>query len=138
MNQDLDNFEKVNDELHDEWLTENLQFAQLEPPQNFTRNVMEQIEVKPNPLSGSPLFWILAIIPGMILIWLILFTLGAVNSSYNLNLDFIPNISSYISLYTLSKYVIMVTIGGLFFIGIDHFISKGLSQRESYFSFLLV
>lgn len=138
MNQDSNNSKKVNDELHDEWLVENLPFAQLEPPQDFTRNVMEQVEVKPNPLNGSPIFWILAIIPGMILIWLILFTLGAVNSNYHLNLDFIPSISSYISLYSLSKYVIMVTIGGLFFIGFDHFISKKLLQRESYFSILLV
>jgi hypothetical protein len=138
MNQNLDNIEKVNDELHDGWLTENLTFAQLEPPQNFTQKVMEQIEVKPNPLSNSPLFWILAVVPVAILLWLILSTLGDLNSSYHFNLNFIPNISSYISLYTLCKYVLMTTLAGLFFIGFDLILNKGITHHKSFFTFLLV
>jgi hypothetical protein len=138
MNQDLENIEMVNDELHDEWLTQNLKFTQIEPSHDFTKKVMEQIEVKPNPLNGSPLFWVLAAIPGVVLLWLILFTLGTLNSSYHLNLNFIPNISNFISLYSLSKYVLMITLAGLFFIGLDHIMSKGLSHRESFFSFMLV
>lgn len=138
MNQDLENIELGNDELQDEWLTQNLKLTQLEPPLDFTQKVIEQIEIKPNPLSGSPLFWILTAIPAVVLMWLILYTLGTVNTSYQLNLSFIPKISSLISLYSLSKYVLMITFAGLFFIGLDHFMSKGLSHKHSLFSFVLV
>jgi len=138
MNQDFNNIEKENDDLQDVWLTENLKFTQLEPSLGFTQKVIEQIEVKPNPLNGSPLFWILAVIPVTILLWLILFTLGDLNSSYHFNLSFIPNISSYISLYTLSKYVLMITLGGLFFIGFDLILNKGLAHHRFFFSFFLV
>lgn len=138
MNEDLNNIEKVNDEFQDAWLTENLNLTILEPPQDFTKKVMEQVEVKPNTLSGSPLFWILAILPATILVWLILFVLGTLNSSYDFNLSFIPNISKFISFYAISKYAIMITIGGLFFIGLDYMLNKQLSHRESFFSFLVV
>lgn len=135
MNEDYNNIDKENDGLQDDWLTQNLNITQIEPPLDFTQKVMEQIEVKQNPLKGSPIFWILAVIPGVILLWLVLYSLGSLNISY---LDFIPKVSNLISIYSLSKYVLMITFGGLFFIGIDHFINKRLSHRESYFSFLLV
>ena len=135
MNQDNYNFDKEHDELQDDWLTRNLNITQLQPSADFTQKVMEQIEIKPNSLNGSPLFWILVAIPGVILLWLILYTLGALNSSY---LNFIPKVANLISIYALSKYVLMITFGGLFFIGVDYFISKQLSHKQSYFSFLLV
>jgi len=138
MNKNLENIELGNDELQDDWLTQNLKLTQLEPSLDFTQKVIEQIEVKPNPLSGSPIFWVLAVIPAVVLLWLLLYTLGNVNASYQLNLNFIPNISNLISLYTLSKYVLMITFAGLFFIGLDHFMSKGLSHKQSFFSFMLV
>ncbi len=135
MNQDFNNIDKEHDELQDDWLTQNLNITQIEPPLDFTHKVMEQIEVKPNPLNGSPLFWILVAIPSVILLWLVLYTLGSMNISY---LNFVPKVSNLISIYSLSKYLLMITFGGLFFIGIDYFINKQLSHRESYFSFLLV
>ncbi len=135
MNNDFNSIGKENDGLQDDWLTQNLNITQLEPSTDFTQKVMEQIEIKPSSLNGSPLFWILVTIPGVILLWLILFTLGTLNSNY---LSFIPKVANLISIYALSKYVLMITFGGLFFIGVDHFINKRLSHRESYFSFLLV
>ena len=138
MNQDINSFDKVDDELQDDWLNDNLKLIQMEPPQNFTKKVIEQIEVKPNPLSNSPIFWILAVIPAVMLIWFILFALNTVSVNYQFNLNFIPNISSLISLYALSKYVLMIVVGGLFFIGLDYFLNKGLSHRESFFSFMIV
>ena len=135
MNNDFNNIDKANNGLQDDWLTQNLNITQIEPPIDFTKKVMEQIEVKPNPLNGSPLFWILVAIPGVILLWLALYTLGNLNISY---LNFIPKVADIVSIYSLSKYVILFTAGGLFFIGIDYFISKQLSHKQSYFSFLLV
>ncbi len=138
MNQDIINIDKENDGLQDEWLSENLTITQIEPSLDFTQKVMEQIEVKPNPLNGSPLFWILTAIPGVILVWLLFFTIGTLNSSYHFNLSFIPNISNLISIYTLSKYLLMITLGGLFFIGFDYFLSKRIAHRESFHSFLMI
>jgi len=135
MNNNFNNIDKVNDGLQDDWLTQNLNITQIEPSTDFTQKVMEQIEIKPNSLNGSPLFWLLVAIPGVILLWLILFTLGTLNSSY---LDFIPKVANLISIYALSKYVLMITFGGLFFIGVDYFISKQLTHKQTYLSFLLV
>ena len=138
MNQDFNNTDKENEGLQDVWLTENLNITQIEPPLDFTKKVMEQIEVKSYPLNGSPIFWILSVIPGAILLWLILFTLVGLNSSYHFNLDFIPNISNLISFYQLSKYAIMITMAGLFFIGFDQFLSNRIAHRESFYNFLLI
>ena len=135
MYSDLNNLDKENEGLQDDWLTQNLNITQLDPPHYFTQKVMEQIEIKPNPLNGSPIFWILVAIPGVILLWLALYTLGSMNISY---LNFIPKVSDLISIYALSKYVIMFMVGGLFFIGIDYFISKQLSRKQSYSNFLLI
>lgn len=135
MNQDTNNIDREQDELQDDWLTKNLNISQIEPPIDFTQKVMEQIEIKPNPLSGSPIFWILAAVPGIILLWIALYAIGTLNIS---ELNFIPKVNNLISIYALSKYVLMITFGGLFFIGIDQLISKQLSHRESYFNFLLV
>jgi hypothetical protein len=137
MNQDLENLDKVNQAFNDEWLTDNLKFTQLEPPKDFTQNVMEQIEVKPNPLNGS-ILWVIAIVPGVILVWLVLYFLGSAGSIYNFDLSFIPKVSSLISFYSLCKYAIMITLAGLFFVGIDHYLSKSLSHRESMFSFVMI
>lgn len=138
MNQDLNNFDKIGDELHDDWLTENLKLIQIEPPQNFTKKVIEQIEIEPNPLSNSPLFWILVIVPFVLLVWLVLYALNLANTSYQFRLDFLPNISNIISLLVLSKYALMIAAGGLFFIGFDYFLSKFISKRESLSCFLSV
>ncbi|NOU18504.1 MAG: hypothetical protein HOO91_13185 [Bacteroidales bacterium] len=138
MNQDLNNFDKIGDELHDDWLTDNLKLIQIEPPQNFTQKVIKQIEVEPNPLSNSPLFWILAIVPCVLLVWLMLYALNLASITYQIKLDFLPNISSIISFLALSKYALMIASGGLFFIGLDYFLSKLISKRESFFSCLLV
>jgi len=138
MNQDINNFDRVDDELQDDWLKNNLNLIQMEPTQNFTKKVVEQIEINPNTLSNSPLFWILAIIPATFLVWLAIYALNTINFSDQLGLDFLPKISSMISLFTLSKYVLMVVFGGLFFIGLDYFLSKRISHRESFMSFLLV
>ncbi|RPH27283.1 MAG: hypothetical protein EHM93_19305 [Bacteroidales bacterium] len=135
MNQDINNIDKENDGLQDEWLTKNLNFTQIAPPLDFTQKVMEQIEVKPNPLSDSPIFWILAAIPGVIILWLALYSIGSLNISY---LDFVPKVTNMISIYALSKYLLMITFCGLFFIGMDYFISKRLSHRESFFSSLMI
>ena len=137
MNQDFDNIEKVDDELHDEWLSQNLKYIQVDPPKDFTSNVIEKIEIKPNPLSGSPIFWILAVIPITFLVWLLFFSLGSTNHNFGINHS-IPNVSSIISIYELSKYVLMVVTGGLFFIGLDYFLSKQLSHKKSFFSFMFV
>ena len=134
MNEEL-NIDKNDLDLNDPWLSQNLVITQVEPPLDFTQKVIEKVEIKPNPLSGSPLFWILVAIPCIMLLWLISYALGSVDSHY---LDFIPKISSKISIYTLSKYVMMVTLAGLFFIGIDYYISKRLSHKESFFGFILV
>lgn len=134
MNEDL-NINKNELDLNDPWLSQNLIITQVEPPLDFTKKVIEKVEIKPNPLSGSPLFWILVAIPCIMLLWFTSYALGSVDSQY---LDFIPKISSKISIYSLSKYVMMITIAGLFFIGIDYFISKKLSHKESFFSFLMI
>ncbi len=138
MNQDLNNFDKVDEELQDKWLNENLKLIQIDPPKDFTNKVMEQIEIKPNPLSNSPLLWILAVVPASILIWIILFSLNGLNLSNQVNLSFIPDVSKIISLYELSKYVLMILLGGLFFIGLDFFLNKRLEHKESFFSFMVV
>jgi len=140
MNTDSNNIEKIDDEfqLQDNWLADNLKLTQLEPSKDFTKKVVEQVIVKPNPLSGSPLFWILATIPSVILIWLILFFLSSVNLGNHLNLNFLSNIVNTISLYSLTKYILMVTFAGLFFIGLDYFLSKRLLHKESFFSFMLI
>lgn len=135
MNKDFNNIDEENDGLQDDWLSQNLSVTQVEAPLDFTQKVMGQIEIKPNPLNGSPIFWILATIPGVVILWLLLYTLGSMNISY---LNFIPKVSDLISIYTLSRYVILFTLGGLFFIGIDYFISKQISRKQSYFNFLLV
>jgi len=140
MNTDNINIEKIDDEsqLQDNWLADNLKLTQLEPSKDFTKNVVEQVFVKPNPLSGSPLFWILAVIPSVILIWLILFFLSSANLGGHFNLSFISSIVNAISIYSLTKYVLMVTFAGLFFIGLDYFLNKRLLHRESFFSFMLI
>jgi hypothetical protein len=138
MNENINNFDKVDEELHDDWLNENLKLVQVEPPLDFTKKVMEKVEVKPNPLSNSPVFWILAIVPGIFLVWLIMYGINTVGVSYQSNLDFIPKVSNLVTLTTLSKYVIMIVIGGIFFIGLDYFLSNRLSHRESFFNFLVV
>jgi hypothetical protein len=138
MNEIINNFNKVDEELHDDWLNENLKLVQVEPPLDFTKKVMEKVEVKPNPLSNSPIFWILAIVPGIFLVWLIMYALNTVGVNYQTNLDFIPKVSNLVTLTTLSKYVIMIVIGGLFFIGLDYFLSNRLLHRETFFSFLIV
>lgn len=140
MNTDSNNIEKIDDEFQfqDNWLADNLKLTQLEPSKDFTKKVVEQVIVKPNPLSGSPLFWILATIPSVILIWLILFFLSSVNLGNHLNLNFLSNIVNTISLYSLTKYILMVTFAGLFFIGLDYFLSKRLLHKESFFSFMLI
>ena len=135
MNQDFNNIDKENDGLQDDWLSENLTITQIKPSLDFTQKVMEQIEIKPNPLSGSPLFWILVAIPGVVLLWFALYAIGSLNTNY---LNFIPKVNNLISIYALSKYLLMVTFGGLFFIGFDYFLSKGITHRKSYFSFLMV
>ncbi len=134
MNEDL-NINKNDLDLADPWLSQNLFITQVEPPLDFTKKVIEKVEVKTNPLNGSPLFWVLVAIPCVLLLWFISYALGSVDSQY---LDFIPKVSSKISIYALSKYVMMITLAGLFFIGMDHFISKKLSHKESFFSFLMV
>lgn len=140
MNTDNINIEKIDDEfqLQDNWLADNLKLTQLEPSQDFSQNVVEQVIVKANPLSGSPLFWILAIVPSAFLIWLVLFFLSSINLGNHFNLNFLSNIVNGISLYTLTKYVLMVTFAGLFFIGLDYFLSKRLSHGESFFNFMLI
>lgn len=138
MNQDINNSNKVNDELHDDWLTDNLKLTIIEPPQDFTKQVLEKIEIKPNPITNSPIFWILASVPGVFLVWLAVYALNILSTTYQISLDFVPNVSSIITLYVLSKYVIMFIIGGLFFIGLDYFLNKRLTHRESFFNFLLV
>jgi len=139
MNQDLENIDKVNDEFQDDWLNQNLKLIQIDPPIDFTKKVIEQVEIKPNPLSNSPLFWILATVPTVILLWFIFFTLNGLSQEYQqINLNFIPDISKIITFYQLSKYVLMVVLGGLFFIGLDYFLNKRLSGRESLYSFLMV
>ena len=140
MNTDSNNIEKIDDEFQfqDNWLEDNLKLTQLEPSKDFTKKIVEQVIVKPNPLSGSPLFWILAIVPSVFLIWLILYFLSSMNLGNHFNLNFLSSFVNGISLYTLTKYVLMVTFGGLFFIGLDYFLSKRLSHRESFFSFLLI
>ena len=140
MNTHSNNIEKIDDEFQfqDNWLADNLKLTQLEPSKDFTKKVVEQVIVKPNPLSGSPLFWILATIPSVILIWLILFFLSSVNLGNHLNLNFLSNIVNTISLYSLTKYILMVTFAGLFFIGLDYFLSKRLLHKESFFSFMLI
>jgi hypothetical protein len=138
MNQNINNFDGVDDELQDDWLNENLKLIQKDPPQGFTGKVVEQIEPVQNPLGNSPLFWILAAVPGMFLIWIIVFIINSLNVNYQLNLNYLPNITSEISLFTLSKYVLMITIGGLFFIGLDYFLNKRLLHKGSFFSFILV
>jgi hypothetical protein len=138
MNQNLNNFDKIGDELHDDWLTNNLKLIQIEPPQDFTKKVIEQIEIKSNPVSNSPLFWILVMVPCVLLVWLMLFALNLASITYQIKLDFLPNISSIISFLALSKYALMIVSGGLFFIGLDYFLSKHISKRESFFSFLLI
>ncbi|HCT29512.1 MAG TPA: hypothetical protein DIW31_01985 [Bacteroidales bacterium] len=134
MNEDF-NIEKNDLDLIDPWLSKNLIITQVELPLDFTKKVIEKIEIQPNPLSGSPIFWILITIPCIMLLWLISYALGSVDSHY---LNFIPKISSEISIYTLSKYVLMITLAGLFFIGIDYYISKRLLHKESFFGFILV
>lgn len=138
MNQDLNNFDRISDELHDDWLTDNLKLIQIEPPQNFTEKVVKQIEIEPNPLNNSPLFWILAIIPCVLLIWLVLYALNLANTTYQFRMDFLPNISNIISFLALSKYALMIVAGGLFFIGLDYFLSKQISKRESFTNLILV
>lgn len=138
MNQDLNNLDKIHDEFHDDWLTDNLKLIQIEPPLNFTQKVVKQIEVEPNPLSNSPLFWILVITPCLLLVWLMLYALNLASITYQIQLDFLPNISSIISFSALSKYALMIASGGLFFIGLDYFLSKHLLKRESFISFLLI
>jgi len=138
MNDNISNLNEVREEFQDNWLSENLKSLQMEPPQDFTRKVMEQIEIKPNPLSNSPLFWILAVVPSFFLIWLAVYALNTLNASYQVNLNFLPKVSSLVSISTLSRYSIMIVAGGLFFIGLDHFLNKRLSHRESIFNFLLV
>lgn len=140
MNTDSNNFEKIDDEFlfQDNWLEDNLKLTQLEPSKDFTKKIVDQVIVKPNPLSGSPLFWILAIVPSVFLIWLILYFLSSMNLGNHFNLSFLSSFVNGISLYTLTKYVLMVTFGGLFFIGLDYFLSKRLSHRESFFSFMLI
>lgn len=138
MNQDLNNLNKTRDEFHDDWLTDNLKLIQIEPPQDFTQKVVKQIEVEPNPLSNSPLFWILVIVPFVLLVWLVLYALNLANTTYQFRLDFLPNISNIISLLVLSKYALMIVAGGLFFIGLDHFLSKHILNRESFINFLLI
>jgi len=138
MNQDLNNSVRVNDELQDNWLNDNLKLIQVEPPLGFTQQVLEKIELKPNPLSNSPIFWILAVIPGTFLVWLVVYALNALSVSFPLMVDFLPKISNSIPLFVLSKYVLMIVIGGLFFIGLDYFLNRRLSHRESFFSFILV
>ncbi|NVO08361.1 MAG: hypothetical protein HXX16_00200 [Bacteroidales bacterium] len=138
MNQNLNNFDKIGDELHDDWLSGNLKLTRIEPPLDFTKNVIERIEKKPNLLSNSSIFWILAIVPFILLVWLMLYALNLASITYQFRLDFIPNISNVVSFSVLSKYVLMIAFGGLFFIGLDYFLSKYISKRESFFSFLLV
>lgn len=138
MNQDFENIEKVENELQDDWLKQNLTLIKLDPPKDFTEKVIEQIEIKPNPIGNSPIFWLLALIPVAIFAWFLLYYLNGLNGEISSNLNFIPNVSKIISFYQLSKYIIMIVLGGLFFIGIDLFISKKLHHRESFFSFLMV
>ena len=138
MNQNINNFDKIDDELQDDWLNDNLNLIQIEPPHDFTKKVVAQIEIKPNPLTSSPLFWILAVIPSTFLVWLAIYALNTISISDQLGLGFLPKISSMISLFTLSKYVLMVVIGGLYFIGLDYFLSKRISHKESFVNFLLV
>ncbi len=138
MNQDLNNFDKIGDDLHDAWLSDNLKLLQIEPPKDFTKKVIAQIEIKPNPLSNSPLFWILAMIPCVLTLLLFFYALNFANTTYQFRLDFLPNISNIISLLVLSKYALMIAAGGLFFIGLDYFLNKHISKRESFSSFLLV
>jgi hypothetical protein len=138
MNQDLNNLDKAHDEFHDDWLTDNLKLIQIEPPQNFTKKVVAQIEIEPNPLSNSPLFWILVIVPCILLVWLMLYALNLASITYQIKLNFLPNISSIISFSALSKYALMIASGGLFFIGLDYFLSKHLLKRESFINFMFV
>lgn len=137
MNQDLENFDKVDNELQDDWLNQNLKFIQIDPPKDFTKNVIEQIEIKPNPLNNSPIFWILAIVPTAIILWLVLFSVSSLSNDYHFNIS-IPDVSGIISFYQLSKYVLMVVFGGLFFIGLDYFLNKQLLKKQSFFSFMMV
>jgi hypothetical protein len=138
MNENINDFDKVKEGLQDEWLSDNLKVLQMEPPLDFTKKVLEQIEIKPNPLTNSPVFWILAVVPSIFLGWLALFALNSLNISAKFNLSFLPKASNLLSLTDLSKYSIMVVLGGLFFIGLDYFLNKKLSHRESFFSFLVV
>jgi hypothetical protein len=138
MNENINDFDKVKEGLQDDWLSDNLKVLQMEPPQDFTKKALEQIEIKPNPLSNSPVFWILAVVPSLFLVWLALFAINSLNISNKLNLNFLPKVSSLMSLTELSRYSIMIVVGGLFFIGLDYFLNKRLSHRESFFSFLVV
>jgi len=139
MNQDLENVDKVNDEFQDNWLNQNLKLIQLDPPNDFTKKVIEQIEVTPNPLSNSPILWILASVPAAILLWLLIFALNSLSHNYQqFDLSFIPDISNIISFNQLSKYVLMVVLGGLFLFGLDYYLNKHLSGKESFYSFLII
>jgi hypothetical protein len=136
MNQDANSFDRVDDELKDTWLTNNLKLTQLEPTKDFTKKVVKKATVKPSQTEESPLFWILIITSGIFLIWIVLFSLSAVGDSYITGL--IPNVSKYISLYKLSKYVIMISLSGLFFIGLDRLLSKKFSIHKLLHSFFVV
>lgn len=138
MDQDLNDLDEMRDEFYDDWLADNLKLIQIEPPQDFTQKILKKIEVEPNPLSNSPLFWILVIVPFVLLVWLVLYALNFANTTYQFRLDFLPNISNIISLLVLSKYALLIVAGGLFFIGLDHFLSKHILKRESFINFLLV
>lgn len=138
MNQDYNTFEKVDDEFQDDWLNQNLKFIQLDPPKDFTKKVVEQVEIKPNTLSNSPMFWMLVSVPSAILIWFLLYSIYSINISYQINLTFIPNVSKIIPFYILSKYVLMIVFSGLFFFGLDYFLNKRLLEKQSFFSFMIV
>lgn len=138
MNQDYNTFEKVDDEFQDDWLNQNLKFIQLDPPKDFTKKVVEQVEFKPNTLSNSPMFWILVSVPSAILVWFLLYSIYSINISYQINLTFIPNVSKIIPFYILSKYVLMIVFSGLFFFGLDYFLNKRLLEKQSFFSFMMV
>ena len=49
MNEIIDNFDELNEEFQDNWLSDNLKSLQMEPSQDFTKNVIEQIQIRPNP-----------------------------------------------------------------------------------------
>ena len=133
MNQDFEKNDMVDDELHDEWLQQQLRTVQLEPPVDFTTKVVEQVEIKPNLLSNSPFFWMIVSVPLALIVWFLLQIISDFSNEFQLSFRIIPDIGQIISFYQLSKYVLMIIFGGLLFFGFDLLLSKQFTQKEKFF-----